>query len=133
MQKAWDEAGLERRTPIFYEQTPKHVIRFERINREHATLLIRRYLNEYRINQSHPDSLEPFTEEAIAKIAELSELNASEILKRAYESLERASDQGVKQIEANFVVANDDVSLAERKQPPGIHEAPTTNLLDKAK
>jgi len=67
------------------------------------------------------DTFSPFTKKTVARIAELSEFNASKILKMAYEVLERAVDQNVAEIDVDFVLSTDEANqLAEQRQVSGI-------------
>lgn len=133
IQKAWDESGLERRAPVFYKSIPNHVIQFDKITDEHAFLLVETYLKRYRINPDEPNTIKPFKRDAILKIASLSQFNAAEILKKSYETLERASDENISQIDAGFVQAGDESTLPEQKQSEGIHERETINPIQKAR
>lgn len=132
IQNAWGQSGLEHRAPIFYKGgTPKHVIRFEKITLEHAFALLRKHLRAYRINEI--DSISPFTEAVVSKIAELSEFNASKILKMAYELLERAADDdSILEIDVEFIAQEENTGIEEEKQADGIHNAPTKNLPQEA-
>ena len=66
-------------------------------------------------------------------MGELNDFNASEILKMAYEVLERASDRNVPQIDVDFVLGdNGEAALLEQEQARGIHDAPTKNLEQEA-
>ncbi len=134
VQSAWGESGLEQRAPIFYTGgTPKHLIWFERMTLEHVFLLLRIHLQTYRITPTGSDRLAPFTEEAVIKIGELGDFNASRILKMAYEVLERAVAQNVPQIDAGFVLSDgDEIAPSEQKQASGIHNAPTKDLTQEA-
>ena len=134
IQGAWEESGIEHRAPIFYKGgTPKHLIQFESIKIEHVFLLLRKYLNNYRTPDAVSDSLAPFTEEAATKMGELSDLNASKILKMAYEVLERAVDQSLPQIDVEFVSDAGGVTSFGQKQVSGIYDAPTKDLMQEAK
>lgn len=129
IQSAWEQSGLEQRSPILFKGTSKNVIRFEKITVKDAYSLIQKYLQAYRVNQVDADTFSPFTQDAVAKIAELSEFNASKILKMAYEVLERAVDQNVYEIDIGFVLANDEENqLTEQRQVSGISEAKTKDL-----
>lgn len=131
VQKAWDESGLERRAPVSsYRGLPNHVIAFDKITNEHARRLIRTYLDAYRINPNGVDPTAPFTTEAIARIASLSQFNAAEILKKANELLERAVDKGVLQIDASFVQSSDEAVSLEQKVSVGIDTTGTKNLYE---
>jgi hypothetical protein len=133
VQSAWEASGLEHRAPIFYKVgTPKHLIRFEKITLEHARSLLQTYLKEYRITPTDSDGLAPFTEDAVAKISELSDSNASKILKMAYEILERAVVQNVSQIDIDFVLSDEEAILLEQKQARGINDTSTKDLPQEA-
>lgn len=134
IQSAWDQSGLGHRAPIFYKGgTPKHVIRFEKITLEHAYALLHKYLKTYRIDGNNIDDLRPFTREAVSKIAELSEFNASRILKMAYEVLERAAEQEISEIGTDFVLNNaEDTEITEEQKSGGIYDSPTRNLMQEA-
>ena len=128
IQAAWDQSGLEQRSPIFFKGTSKNVIRFEKITLEGAFSLVQKYLQSYRINPND-DPFAPFEKEAVVKMAELSEFNASKILKMSYEVLERARIQNISNIGASFVMESDDGNTVEQRQTGGIHDAPTKNLM----
>lgn len=131
IQAAWDQSGLEQRSPIFFKGTPKNVIRFEKITLEGAFSLVQKYLQSYRTTPAG-DPFAPFSKEAVAKIAELSEFNASKILKMSYEVLERARDKNATLIDADFVSESDDTTALEQSQTGGIHDAPTKNLMQES-
>ncbi len=67
-----------------------HSIAFEKLNREHVSLLIKKYLAAYRLNPTFGDEFTPFTPGAITCVAELNDNNAAKILKSCWELLERA-------------------------------------------
>ncbi len=131
IQSAWDQSGLEQRSPIFFKGTPKNIIRFEKITLESAFSLIKKYLQAYRTKDTI-NSFDPFTKEAVSKIAELSEFNASKILKMAYEVLEKAVDSKSSVIDESFVLDSDDVIPSEQRQTGGIHDAPTKDLMQES-
>ena len=84
-------SGMENRSQISPRTISKHVIPFEKLSKNHAFMLLKKYLTEYRINTEDQNELFPFTEQAVNKIGELSEFNAAKILKMAYEILEKAA------------------------------------------
>lgn len=131
IQKAWEESGLEHRAPIAFKGTPRNIIRFEKITRDHVSLLLKKYLNEYRIKPTKSE-LSPFSEDAISMIAETSEYNASRILKKAFEILELAADSDVKNIDTAFIKSSESGSSTEERPSSGIHDAPTIDLREKA-
>lgn len=132
IQKAWEESGLEHRAPFLFKGTPRNVIRFEKITPDHVSLLIRKYLNEYRIKPTKASDLSPFNEDAISMIAETGEYNASRILKKAHEILERAADSDIKTINTAFIKSSESGGSMEERPSSGIHDAPTVDLRDKA-
>ncbi len=133
IQTAWDQSGLGHRAPISYKGgTPKHVIRFEKITLEHAFALLCKHLKAYRITNTEADDISPFTKGAISKIAESSEFNASKILKMAYETLERAADKSISEIDVDLIAQEDAAGITEEKQTDGIHDAPTKNLMQES-
>ena len=67
-------------------------------------------------------------------MGELSGLNAARVLKMAYEVLERAADQGIAEIDSDFIFSEDiESALLEHKDIGGIHDAPTKDLMQEAK
>ncbi len=132
---AWAASGMENRAPISPRTSSKHVVPFEKLSKEHASLLLKKYLAEYRLKKTKQGDLFPFTDEAVSKIGELSEYNAAKILKMAYDLLDKAaeSDSHVL-IDGNFVDENKgalDVT-AEKSLPP-IEDAEAVDLIKKAK
>ncbi len=112
-----------------------HVIRFEKLSQRHASLLLRKYLQEYRIKSRKTDQMFPFDERAIKTIGELSEYNAARILKTSNELLEKATDSDeVSVINSSFVKKNLDISEDEStRQASSIKEVETMDLQKKAK
>lgn len=130
IQSAWEQSGLEQRSPIFFKGIPKNVIRFEKIKLEDAFSLVQKYLQAYRIREVAADTFSPFTKDAVARIAELNEFNASKILKMAYEVLERAIEQSSSEIDVDFILWTDEANqLTEHRQVSGISEANTKDLM----
>jgi len=133
IQDAWDQSGLEQRAPISFSGNPRHIVQFEKITSNDAYSLIRKYLQSYRIQSSDENDYYPFTEDAVRKIAELSEFNASKILKKAYEVLEQAVDEQLEKIDEDFISSPDEGILFEdQKGSSGIHNALTKNLMQES-
>lgn len=128
IQPAWEQTGLEHRSPISYKGNAKHIIRFEKIKAQDALTLMQKYLQSYRISNVAADSFFPFTREAIEKMAELNDLNASKILKMAYEVLEQAVEQNIREIDVDFINSNDEIRFAEQHHTSGLSEAVTKDL-----
>ncbi len=132
---AWAESGMENRSPISPPTaTNQHIIRFENLGKEHASLLIKKYLAEYRISPNSHDGLLPFTEGAISKIGELTEYNAGKILKMAYELVDKAANlEEYRIIDEAFVSDNKGVREdATDKNISSIENAQSVDLMDKA-
>jgi len=101
--EAWSTSGLGNRYPISPKTESKHLIKFEKLNINHVSMLLRKYLEIYR--DGHVDNgLVPFTNEAIHLIAKNNDNNAAGILKTSYELLEKAAEISAQNlIDENFV------------------------------
>ena len=131
---AWEASGMEHRSPIAPRIKSRHVIRFEKLSQEHASLLLQRYLTEYRIPGTPPNVLFPFKEDAVSKVGELSEYNAARILNMSYELLEKAIDANQETIDARFVDKCRDILEEESvKKVPTIKEVGAEDLQKKAR
>lgn len=131
---AWAESGMENRAPIFPQTTSKHVIPFEKLSKDHAVLLLRKYLSEYRIGGAGVDALFPFTEGAVSRIGEISEYNAAKILKMAYDLLDKASETN-SQVTIDEAFVNDNRGIqgdSSAKAIATIDDAQSVDLLKKA-
>ncbi len=127
VQEAWEQSGLEHRSPIALKGA-KNVIIFEKIRVNDAFSLLKKYLQQYRIHPTDSNTdLVPFERDAIEKIAEQNEFNASKILKKAHEDLDRAANSQIRSLDVQFVQSNDGVA-GEPKKILGIHDALTKNL-----
>lgn len=130
---AWAASGLENRAPIT-QLNYKHIILFEKLSKEHVVLLLKKYLNEYRIDSNKGNSLYPFTEGAVNKMGELSEFNAAKILRMAYELLEKASlSTSTIIIDEDFISNNRGIGEIGEEQELNIGSVKTTDLLGKAR
>ena len=132
---AWSESGMENRAPISPLTTSKHIIPFEKLSKEHASLLLQKYLAEFRIDKRKSDALFPFTSGAVSKIGELSEYNAAKILKMAYDLLDKASSfTGRKVIDEDFVRDNREMhDESSNRSLQEIEDAESVDLLKKAR
>ena len=132
---AWAASGMENRSPISPHIESKHIIRFEKLNRAKAELLLRKYLSEYRKENTDSNTLSPFTEEAVSLMGEQSEYNATNLLKMAYTLLDKAaeiSNQTV--IDKEFFLDNkQNQEAATDRGIPTIENAESTDLIQKAK
>jgi hypothetical protein len=132
--EAWSSSGLGNRYPISRKIDSKHWIAFEKLNREHISMLIGKYLSTYRIRQSACDDLYPFDTEAISLIAEINEYNAANILRTCWDLLENAADDKARNsIDKEFVRArteNLDKATFDTEQP--IDDPDATDLMKKA-
>ena len=135
IEDAWAQSGMENRAPISPTTASKHLIPFEKLSKDHASLLLKKYLAEYRINAEATAPLFPFTENAISKIGELFEYNAAKMLKMAYDLLDKASEiKEQTQIDEGFVNRNKGTPQeASDKAIPTIENADSTDLQKKAR
>jgi hypothetical protein len=111
------------------------VVKFEKLDRTHVGLLLKKYLDAYRINPEVRSDLAPFTIDATERLGEVSEYNAARILKAAYGLLDKAADMpDASQIDAAFVEKYRDLDqdLPEKNEPGGISRADSTDLRRKA-
>ncbi|HEY0349719.1 MAG TPA: hypothetical protein VGC60_16345, partial [Pyrinomonadaceae bacterium] len=100
----------------------------------HAALLLRKYLTEYRIKLQKTDPLSPFTTEAVRLIGEMSEYNASKILKTAYELLEKAASSETQSvIDRDFVLANKGGLEVTFESSRDVQETEAEDLMKKAR
>ncbi len=132
--EAWQESGMENRCPIQPAVESRHIIPFEKLSKDHASLLLQTYLSAYRIPGSRGNALGPFTSGAVSLIGESSEYNAAKILKTSYDLLEQAAlDDDVVQINEKFVRENRDRhETAADRAARSIDTAPSTDLRKKA-
>lgn len=132
--EAWSSSGLGNRYPISRKIDSKHWIAFEKLNREHISMLLKKYLSTYRIDQSACDELAPFNTEAISLIAEINEYNAANILRTCWDLLENAADEEKRTIiDEEFVKAiteSLDKATHDAEQP--IDDPNATDLMKKA-
>ncbi len=91
--EAWSSSGLGNRYPIDPKIESSHWIAFEKLSGEHVTLLLKTYLDAYRIDKTGSDELAPFAPEVIPLIAETNENNAAKILRTCWDLLERAVEE----------------------------------------
>ncbi len=131
---AWSSSGLGNRYPISRKIDSKHWIAFEKLNREHVSLLLKKYLSTYRLDHAECDELAPFTPEAISLIAEINENNATGILRTCWDLLEYAADvPNLMTIDKSFVMNRTNASEYERSNTtPNIDDPNATDLMRKA-
>ena len=131
--EAWGTSGMDQRAPIEPKATGKHIVRFEKLSKDHAFLLLKKYLGEFRVPEFAGDELAPFSEDVIKRIGELAEYNAGRILKLAYDLLERAADDESQfHINGNFLNESREVQEVTGDKPSAsIADAPTTDLFKK--
>jgi hypothetical protein len=132
--EAWQESGMETRSPIS-QTSAKHVIKFEKLDKNRVELLLNKYLEAYRIGAAGPRRLDPFTSDAAERLGVVSEYNAARILKAACGLLDKASESPtVSHIDAHFVDTHrdPDQDLSQKDEPAGISRAKSTDLRKKA-
>lgn len=132
--EAWGASGMETRSPISSPTISNNMIQFEKLSGEHVALMLKKYLNEYRLKERNIDPLYPFKMDAINLIGQMSEFNASNILRTAYGLLEKISlKPEIQEIDAEFVLSATEYHQADsEKTVPTIAEAVTIDLLDEA-
>ncbi|MHA2277286.1 MAG: hypothetical protein ACXAC2_16040, partial [Candidatus Kariarchaeaceae archaeon] len=89
-----------------------HIVEFEKLTRDHAVLLLRKYLGTYRIKKTKKEDISPFEKSAINRIAQISELNAAKILKMSFELLEKLSENK-KHSKINLKFLKDNLSIKD--------------------
>lgn len=100
IEDAWAESGMENRIPL-KSVHGEHIIKFENITKSNAELLLKEYLDSYRISPIE-DELSPFDKASIQYIAEVNDVNAAKILKAAYLLMEKAAELGKERITLDF-------------------------------
>lgn len=134
IQESWSDSGLEHRSPIFPPTQSKHIINFEKLTKDHAVLLLKKYLGTYRINKTKKDDISPFDKSAIYRIAQISELNAARILRTSYELLEKLSENLKSYIiDLQFLKNNLSVKDVGEDQNQELTTKKTVDLKSKAK
>ena len=131
--EAWSSSGLDQRYPLSPKVASPHLIPFEKLNREHVSLLIMKYLAEYRSDSFSGDKLAPFTPDAINVIAESSEYNAATILRTCSALIEKSLADKRNSIDEDFVR----IEIEKREgvvpgEEPSLDDANATDLLKKA-
>ncbi|GBD95145.1 hypothetical protein BMS3Bbin05_00352 [bacterium BMS3Bbin05] len=131
--EAWSSSGLDQRYPLSPQIESPHLIHFEKLNREHVSLLIKKYLDEYRTDSFSGDNLTPFTPGAINIIAVASEYNAATILRTCYALIEKSLADDRDDIDEAFVRAE----IEKREgvvsgEEPSLDDSNATDLIKKA-
>ena len=131
--EAWSSSGLDQRYPLSPKIASPHLIPFEKLNREHVSLLIKKYLDEYRSDSFSGDDLTPFTLTAINIIAEASEYNAASILRTCSALIEKSLVDDRDHIDEAFVRAE----IEKREgimsgEEPSLDDPSATDLVQKA-
>jgi len=130
IQKAWGDSGMDQRSPISsVSPTSNHIISFDKLNSDYATLLIKKYLTEYRI--SIEDTISPFKEDAISKIGEHCEYNAAKILKLANNLIEYAVNNDIQEINKEVVNNMLQTTAIEVEGKSSIIEEASEDLISK--
>ena len=134
IREAWAASGMENRAPLDLSDA-NHIVVFDKLSQDHAKVLLRSYLQEYRLSHEEHGDLAPFTEGAVLRMGERTEYNAAKILKLAYEALDKAADdENVKQIDEQFIggiVSREDIDSHPRKGAPGIESLESIDLSKK--
>ena len=131
--EAWSSSGLDQRYPLSPKVASPHLIPFEKLSREHVSLLIKKYLDEYRSDSFSGDDLTPFTLSAINIIAEANEYNAAKILRTCSTLIEKSLADDRDDIGEAFVRAE----IEKREgvvsgEEPSLDDSSATDLMQKA-
>ena len=124
---------MDQRYPLSPKVASPHLIHFEKLNREHVSLLIKKYLDEYRTDSVSGDGLIPFTPGAINIIAEESEYNAAKILGTCSALIEKSLADNRDNIDEDFVR----IEIENREgvtpgEEPSLEDSSATDLMKKA-
>lgn len=131
--EAWSSSGLDHRYPLSPQVESPHLIPFEKLNREHVSLLIKKYLDEYRTDAFSGDDLTPFTPGAINVIAEASEYNAATILRTCSALIEKSLADDRDGI--NEALVRNEIEKHEGEvsgEEPSLDDSSATDLIKKA-
>lgn len=130
IEKAWSESGMEQRSSIASSVNAPHIVHFNKLDKNRAILLIKKYLSEFRINTE--DTISPFTESAIERIGETKEYNAAQMLSLAYMLLEDCATRAIAQIDVAEVNLMLQKSQIEVETADNIIDENSTDLMSKA-
>jgi hypothetical protein len=131
--EAWSSSGLDQRYPLSPKVASPHLILFEKLSREHVSLLIKKYLDEYRSDSFSGDDLTPFTLNAINIIAEANEYNAAKILRTCSALIEKSLADDRDNIDEDFV--RTEIEKREgvmSREEPSLDDSSATDLMQKA-
>lgn len=133
--EAWSSSGLGNRYPITPKIESPHWIAFEKLSRDHVTLLLKKYLDAYRINQIGSGEIIPFEPAAVTLIAETNENNAAKILRTCRDLLEKAADEPERTIiDEQFVRDKiEGQAYDDTEKKPTIEDPAATDLMKKAR
>jgi len=82
--ESWEKSGLNARAPLPTKgEDGPHVVFFNNLQKENIRVLIKEYLDNFRLNKLSENDIAPFEEESIIKIAELANSNAAKTLRFA--------------------------------------------------
>lgn len=101
--EAWASSGLDQRYPLSPKVDSPHLVQFNKLNKSHIMLIVKKYLQAYRAESYSGDALAPFTVKSIELISEKGENNAATILKTCATLLETAVIKNVTSIDEVFV------------------------------
>lgn len=131
--EAWSSSGLDQRYPLSPKIASPHLIPFEKLTPEHVSLLIKKYLNEYRNDSFSGDNLIPFSPDSINRIAQTSEYNAATILRTCSTLIEKSIANNRSDIDDNFV--RTEIEKHEgiiSGEEPSLDNPDATDLIQKA-
>ena len=130
IEKAWSESGMEQRSSITSSVNAPHIVHFNKLDKNRAILLIKKYLSEFRFEEE--DSILPFSEAAIEKIGETKEYNAAQMLSLAHMLLEDSATKDIPKIDVPEVNLMLQKSQIEVETADNIIDENSTDLMSKA-
>ena len=130
IQKAWGDSGMEQRSPISsVSPTSNHIVSFDKLDSDYVTLLVKKYLSEYRINPD--DTILPFKEDAISEIGKQCEYNAAKILKLSNNLIEYVVSKDIQDIDKSTVDSMLQTTKIEEEGKTRIMEEQSEDLMSK--
>lgn len=120
LSQAWTRSGLDQFAPM-YKETETFTVELNELNPADSRRLLQVYLDHFRIDQARIGQLDPFTDEAVPKLARICNYHPREMLRQAHLILRRAATDDVASINAKFVSgqAGDDDSRPARPTRKG--------------
>ncbi len=101
LSQAWTRSGLDQFAPM-YKETDTYTVELDELNVADSRRLIQAYLDHFRTDEAQTGQLDPFTVDAIQKLARDCNYHPREMLRQAHLVLRRAAVEGVDRIDPKF-------------------------------